>query len=106
GQGHRRPRPRQVQGHRPPDPAAAPRHQGPAPVQRHSLDLNDLALRRQALCPPPRHAYNAAGGPMLEPGTPAPDFEVQDHMGKTRRLSDFRGESVLLWFYPRADTPG
>jgi thioredoxin-dependent peroxiredoxin len=43
---------------------------------------------------------------MLEPGTPAPDFEVQDHTGKTRRLSDFRGKNVVLWFYPKADTPG
>ena len=43
---------------------------------------------------------------MLEPGTPAPDFEVQDQTGQTRRLSDFRGKTVVLWFYPRADTPG
>lgn len=43
---------------------------------------------------------------MLEPGTQAPDFEVKDHTGKTRRLSDFRGKNVVLWFYPKADTPG
>jgi peroxiredoxin len=43
---------------------------------------------------------------MLEAGSVAPDFEVQDHTGKTRRLADFRGQSVVLWFYPRADTPG
>jgi peroxiredoxin len=43
---------------------------------------------------------------MLEPGSVAPDFEVQDHMGQTRRLADFRGRNVVLWFYPRADTPG
>jgi len=39
---------------------------------------------------------------MLEPGMKAPDFEVQDHTGRTVRLS----EDVVLWFYPRADTPG
>jgi thioredoxin-dependent peroxiredoxin len=43
---------------------------------------------------------------MLEPGTQAPDFEVKDHTGRTRRLSEFRGKNVVLWFYPRADTPG
>ena len=45
-------------------------------------------------------------GPMLKPGDTAPGFEVQDHRGGTVRLSDFRGRRVLLWFYPKADTPG
>ena len=43
---------------------------------------------------------------MLEVGTKAPDFEVQDHTGRTVRLSDYKGKDVVLWFYPRADTPG
>jgi peroxiredoxin Q/BCP len=43
---------------------------------------------------------------MLEPGAPAPDFDVQDHTGTRRRLSDFRGRHVVLWFFPKADTPG
>ena len=43
---------------------------------------------------------------MLKPGDKAPEFEVNDHTGKTRRLSDYRGKNVLLWFYPKADTPG
>ena len=43
---------------------------------------------------------------MLDVGDAAPDFEVQDHSGKTVRLADFRGKKVLLWFYPKADTPG
>jgi peroxiredoxin Q/BCP len=43
---------------------------------------------------------------MLEPGTPAPDFEVLDHTGRTVKLADYRGRNVLLWFYPKADTPG
>ena len=43
---------------------------------------------------------------MLEPGDKAPDFTVQDHTGKTQRLSDYRGKTVVLWFYPKADTPG
>jgi AhpC/TSA family protein len=51
--------------------------------------------------------YTSRGGPtVLEPGMKAPDFEVQDHTGRTVRLSDYRGKDVVLWFYPRADTPG
>jgi peroxiredoxin Q/BCP len=43
---------------------------------------------------------------MLEPGAHAPDFEVLDHTGRRVKLSDYRGTSVVLWFYPKADTPG
>ncbi len=43
---------------------------------------------------------------MLEAGEKAPEFTVSDHNGVTRRLSDYRGKNVLLWFYPKADTPG
>lgn len=45
-------------------------------------------------------------GKMLEPGQPAPDFDVLDHHGNRVRLSDLRGRKVVLWFYPKADTPG
>jgi thioredoxin-dependent peroxiredoxin len=44
--------------------------------------------------------------PMLSPGDPAPEFAVADHSGRTVRLSDYRGKTVVLWFYPKADTPG
>lgn len=43
---------------------------------------------------------------MPEPGTKAPDFDLPDHEGTRVRLSDFRGRWVVLYFYPRADTPG
>ena len=43
---------------------------------------------------------------MLEPGAQAPDFEVLDHTGRLVRLSDYRGKNVVIWFYPKADTPG
>lgn len=43
---------------------------------------------------------------MLNVGDKAPDFEVSDHYGKRRKLSDFRGRKVVLWFFPKADTPG
>ena len=44
--------------------------------------------------------------PTLKVGDVAPDFSVKDHMGHDVKLSDFKGKSVVLWFYPRADTPG
>ena len=43
---------------------------------------------------------------MLKPGDAAPDFDVHDHNGNRVRLSDLRGRKVVLWFYPKADTPG
>lgn len=47
------------------------------------------------------------GGPkMLKPGDAAPDFDVTDHTGARVKLSDLRGKKVVLWFYPKADTPG
>jgi peroxiredoxin Q/BCP len=45
-------------------------------------------------------------GTMLEVGTQAPDFTVVDHHGKPVSLRDFRGKTVVLWFFPKADTPG
>lgn len=44
--------------------------------------------------------------PMLNRGDTAPDFEVMDHNGRTLRLKDFAGKRVILWFYPKAATPG
>ena len=43
---------------------------------------------------------------MIEPGQTAPDFELPDHDGNPVRLSDLRGGLVVLYFYPKADTPG
>ena len=42
----------------------------------------------------------------LGPGDEAPAFALPDHTGAARRLSDFRGRRVVLWFYPKARTPG
>jgi peroxiredoxin Q/BCP len=39
-------------------------------------------------------------------GDSAPDFELPDQDGTTTRLSDLRGRRVVLYFYPKADTPG
>ncbi|MHB8396885.1 MAG: peroxiredoxin [Thermoplasmataceae archaeon] len=43
---------------------------------------------------------------ILETGTKAPDFEAKDQNGKTVRLSSFHGKTVVLYFYPKDDTPG
>ncbi|OUQ24363.1 peroxiredoxin [Flavonifractor sp. An135] len=43
---------------------------------------------------------------MLEIGTKAPDFTLPDQDGNPVSLSDFRGKTVVLYFYPRDNTPG
>ena len=43
---------------------------------------------------------------MIETGQPAPDFTLADQDGNDVRLSDLRGKRVVLYFYPKADTPG
>ena len=43
---------------------------------------------------------------MIEAGTPAPEFELAADDGSTVKLSDLRGKQVVLYFYPRDDTPG
>ncbi len=42
----------------------------------------------------------------LEPGTKAPKFTLVDQDGKSVALSDFEGQRVLVYFYPKDDTPG
>jgi thioredoxin-dependent peroxiredoxin len=42
----------------------------------------------------------------LKAGETAPDFETIDDQGKKLKLSDFRGRRVVLYFYPKDDTPG
>ena|SRR3989338_3160007 len=43
---------------------------------------------------------------MLKPGDKAPTFSLKNQDGETIKLSDFLGKRVLLYFYPRDDTPG
>ena len=42
----------------------------------------------------------------LSPGDAAPDFSAPDQTGTTRTLSDFAGKKLVLYFYPKDDTPG
>src|ERR1700756_1569512 len=43
---------------------------------------------------------------MIEPGDKAPDFSLPDQDGREVKLSTFRGVPVVIYFYPKADTPG
>jgi thioredoxin-dependent peroxiredoxin len=43
---------------------------------------------------------------VIEEGQPAPDFELESDEGETVRLSKLRGKPVVLYFYPKDDTPG
>ncbi len=43
---------------------------------------------------------------MLEIGTKAPDFELPDQNGTVRTLEEFKGKKVILYFYPKDNTPG
>jgi peroxiredoxin Q/BCP len=64
---------------------------------------------------PIRHALGAllaalgisqASATELSAGQPAPDFTLPDQSGQTQRLADYRGRWVVLYFYPKDDTPG
>ncbi len=43
---------------------------------------------------------------MLKEGIKAPNFSLEDQNGDLVKLKDFEGKKVLLWFYPKASTPG
>ncbi len=43
---------------------------------------------------------------MISENSPAPEFKLLDETGQTRALSDYRGKPVVLYFYPKDDTPG
>ena len=43
---------------------------------------------------------------MLKVGSKAPEFQLSDQDGNTVNITDFKGQKVLLWFFPKASTPG
>ena len=43
---------------------------------------------------------------MLNVGDRAPDFSLPSHSGRPVKLQDFKGKSLVLFFFPKADTPG
>jgi cytochrome oxidase Cu insertion factor (SCO1/SenC/PrrC family) len=74
------------------------------PIQRNVTNraLTSAASRRTIGHPLAR----AQGDLMLNPGDKAPDFTGRDHDGNPVSLADLKGKTVVLWFYPKADTPG
>src|ERR1044071_3657979 len=44
--------------------------------------------------------------PLIDPGKKAPAFTLNDQHGQTHTLSDYAGQHVVLYFYPKDDTPG
>ena len=51
-------------------------------------------------------AANEPGGNGLKVGDKAPDFNVSTDAGQKVKLSDFKGKKIVLYFYPKDDTPG
>lgn len=52
------------------------------------------------------YRHYAMAGQSLNIGDPAPDFALNDIQGKTHTLADYRGQYLVLYFYPKDDTPG
>ncbi len=44
--------------------------------------------------------------PLVEPGKKAPSFALKDQHGRTHRLADYAGRSLIVYFYPKDNTPG
>ena len=53
-----------------------------------------------------RQTLSGNKGTLLEPGTPAPHFIILDESGNEHRLDQYLGKKVVLWFFPKANTPG
>lgn len=69
-----------------------------------------MNLRRRALCQlltgSAVFGAGLAQAAVPDVGQPAPDFALPDQQGKTRKLADWRGKWLVLYFYPKNDTPG
>lgn len=72
----------------------------PAPPPRPVTELEPRPP--QAAPPPPQ----AAAAPRLSVGDWAPDFDLPDEVGRRHSLLQYRGRKVVLYFYPKDDTPG
>ena len=81
-------------------------------VRRFAVRAKARRFRRAAirftLRPPRKTARQGAGKDMslIEAGAAAPAFSMTNQDGMTVNLDDFAGRYVLLWWYPKASTPG
>jgi thioredoxin-dependent peroxiredoxin len=66
----------------------------------------DDGANKKAAPPPAEKPEAPAEGKLLAVGAEAPDFESVAHDGKAVRLSELRGSPVVLYFYPKDETPG
>src|SRR3954452_12826349 len=102
---------------RPAHPADQPSHRAPARAQaRPSLAPRPADARRPAPAAPqlprsqgprplPRAHQGTRPAPMIEPGSPAPDFALSDQDGHIVKLEDLRGQTTVLVFYPMDFSP-
>jgi len=58
------------------------------------------------LCDAPVISHKKGLGMTLKVGDRAPAFHLPDQHGEKHRLADFKGDWVVIWFYPKANTPG
>jgi peroxiredoxin Q/BCP len=65
-----------------------------------------IVKKKSAVKKPAARAASSAGPTVPQEGTKAPDFKAIAHDGSLVRLSDFKGRPVVLYFYPKDDTPG
>jgi thioredoxin-dependent peroxiredoxin len=74
-------------------------------IERRFAERLELSKRRRRSVNGRLSARSYDPG-VVEHGQPAPDFELPDQDGRAVKLADFRGQRVVLYFYPKADTPG
>lgn len=79
---------------------------GIIPLNRVSVDLWINSVSHIIFCLMGLFAMFASAEPGLKPGGVAPGFELKDQGRKIHRLSDYAGKWVVLYFYPKDDTPG
>jgi peroxiredoxin Q/BCP len=75
------------------------------PTKTKAAAKNTTPARKPAAKAGKTKAAKAAGG-KLKPGDKAPAFALADQTGTVHKLADHKGRKVLIYFYPKADTPG
>ena len=76
------------------------------PVAKPAAKTSLSAAQKSSAAAKPAKAAPAPGGPAPEAGSRAPDFTLEGDDGQTHTLSALRGKHVVVYFYPRDDTPG